>query len=67
MESRVAELEFKLAHQELSLEALTQSTLEQQRQIDELRIQIKYLKSLISQAGQAAVGLESDETPPPHY
>lgn len=67
MESRVEELEFKLAHQELSLEELTQSNLDQQKQLDELKIQIKYLKSLISQVGQSAVGSESDEPPPPHY
>lgn len=67
MESRVAELEFRLAHQELSIEELTQSNLAQQRQIDELKLQIRYLKSLISQAGQSAVVDESAEPPPPHY
>ncbi|HEA26313.1 MAG TPA: SlyX family protein [Ectothiorhodospiraceae bacterium] len=67
MESRVAELEFRLAHQELSIEELTQSNLDQQKQIDELKLQMRYLKSLISQAGQSAVGDESAEPLPPHY
>lgn len=67
MEPRIEELEFKLAHQELSLEELTQSYLDQQKQIDELKVQIKYLKSLIPQTGQSAVVNEADETPPPHY
>ena len=67
MESRVAELEFRLAHQELSMDELTHSNLDQQRQIEELKLQVKYLKSLISQVGQSAVGEESNETPPPHY
>ena len=67
MESRVTELEFRLAHQEVSMEELTQSNLAQQKQIDELKLQIKYLKSLISQSGQSAVAHESEETPPPHY
>ncbi len=67
MESRVAELEFRLTHQELSIEELTQSNLDQQRQIDELKVQIKYLKSLISQIGQTGVADESVDTLPPHY
>ncbi|MCW8825727.1 MAG: SlyX family protein [Gammaproteobacteria bacterium] len=67
MESRVAELEFRLTHQEVTLEELTQTNLDQQRQIEELKVQIKYLKSLINQSGKSAVGHESDETPPPHY
>ena len=67
MESRVAELEFKLAHQELSIDELTQSNLDQQKQIDELKVQIRYLKSLISQTGQSSMADQSQETPPPHY
>ncbi|MDH3354773.1 MAG: SlyX family protein [Chromatiales bacterium] len=67
MESRIAELEFKLAHQEFSIEELTLTNLAQQQQLDELKVQIKYLKSLISQRGQSAVAHESEETAPPHY
>ena len=67
MESRVAELEYRLAHQELSIDELTQTDLAQQKQIDELKVQIKYLKNLISQSGQSAMAGESEETPPPHY
>ena len=67
MESRVTELECRLAHQELSLEELTRSSLNQQKQIEELKLQVKYLKSLISQIGQSAVAHESEETLPPHY
>jgi len=67
VEYRVAELEFKLAHQELSIEELTQSNLDQQKQLDELKVQIKYLKSLISQMGQSAMAHESEESAPPHY
>ena len=67
MEPRVTELEFKLAHQELSIEELTQSNLDQQRQLDELKIQIRYLKSLISQMGESSIADASEEPLPPHY
>lgn len=67
MESRVAELEFRLTHQEHAIDELTQSNLHQQQQINELKLQIKYLKSLITQATQSAVAHESEETAPPHY
>lgn len=67
MESRLEDLEIRIAHQEVAIEELTQTNLSQQQQIEVLRVQIDYLKSLIKELTPSAVGPRSEETPPPHY
>ena len=67
MESRIEDLEIRSAHLEAEQEELTRSLLAQQQTIDELRVQIEYLKSLIKDLSPSAVGERADETPPPHY
>lgn len=67
MESRLEDLEIRIAYQEASLEELTRTTLAQQQRINELSVQIDYLKSLIKELTPSAVASRSEETPPPHY
>lgn len=67
MESRLEDLEIRIAHQELALEELTHTTLAQQRRINELTVQIDYLMSLLKELTPSAVAPRSEETPPPHY
>ncbi len=67
MESRLEDLEIRIAHQELALEELTRTTLAQQQRINELNVQIEYLRSLIKELTPSAVAPRSEETPPPHY
>jgi SlyX protein len=67
MESRFEDLEIRIAHQELALEELTRTTLAQQQRINELTVQIDYLKSLVKELSPSAVASRSEETPPPHY
>jgi SlyX protein len=67
MESRLEDLEIRIAHQEAALEELTQTTLAQQKQIEALNAQVDYLKSLLKELTPSAVAPRSEETPPPHY
>lgn len=67
MESRIEDLEIRSTHLEAEQEQLTRSLLAQQQTIDELRVQIEYLKSLIKDLSPSAVGERADEPPPPHY
>lgn len=67
MESRLEDLEIRIAHQEAAIEELTRTNLAQQQQIEALHVQIGYLKSLIKEMTPSAVAPRSEETPPPHY
>jgi len=67
VESRLTDLEIRLTHQEAALEELTQTVLEQDRLIVDLRGELEYLKGLLKDLAPSAVGPASEETPPPHY
>jgi len=67
MESRLEDLEIRIAHQELALEELTRTTLAQQQRINEQAVQIDYLMSLLKELSPSAVASRAEETPPPHY
>ena len=67
MESRIESLEIKISHLEMSVENLTQATLEQQKQIIEQSERIKYIMNMLNQLTPASIASESEETLPPHY
>jgi SlyX protein len=67
MESRLEDLEIRIAHQELALDELTRTTLAQQQRINEQAVQIDYLMSLLKELSPSAVASRAEETPPPHY
>ena len=67
MESRIEDLEIRSAHIEAEHEELTRTLLAQQKSIDELRVQIEYLKSMLKDLAPSAVASRAEETPPPHY
>jgi SlyX protein len=67
MESRLEDLEIRIAHQELALDELTRTTLAQQQRISEQAVQIDYLMSLLKELSPSAVASRAEETPPPHY
>ncbi len=61
---RLIEIETKLAFQDQALARLQETVIEQQRQIDRLKLLCDRLR------GKAAAGPEDDlsnEPPPPHY
>lgn len=67
MESRLEDLEIRIAHQDAALEELTRTTLVQQQRIEALAAQVEYLKSLLKELTPSAVAPQSEETLPPHY
>ncbi|MDH5785242.1 MAG: SlyX family protein [Chromatiales bacterium] len=67
METRIEELESRIAFQEAAIEELTQASLAQQKSIEGLQAQLDYLKSLVKDMAPSAVAPMSEETPPPHY
>ena len=67
MESRLVDLEIRIAHQDAALEELTRTTLAQQQRIEALAAQVDYLKSLLKELTPSAVAPRSEESPPPHY
>ncbi len=66
MESRLSELEAKLAFAEDLLDALDRRVYEQQRQIDELQDEVKALRKQVREFAPAAGDTPRDEVPP-HY
>lgn len=67
MDDRLVELEERFAHQELALDILTRTVLEQGRLLAALRDEIKTLRVQLREAASANMATEAEETPPPHY
>lgn len=66
-DSRVVELETRLAFQEHTLQALNDVVIRQQQQIEMLVREIQALKDRMRAAAPSPVGPLEDEKPPPHY
>ncbi|BAN50166.1 SlyX family protein [Metapseudomonas resinovorans] len=66
LETRIADLESRLAFQDDTIQALNDVLVEQQRVVDRLQLQLAALakrqEELLSQYGPG-----DDEAPPPHY
>ncbi len=67
-EQRLAELETQLAHQEATIQELSDAAAKQWDTIDELVIKMNDLKDRITALeGEAKFSTSADEAPPPHY
>ena len=64
-ETRLDDIEAKLAHQELALSDLNDVIYRQQQQLDQLENLCQQLLDRLQQLEQD--GEASDEAPPPHY
>lgn len=67
IDERVTELEERLMHQEVALEALSVASHRQQNQLDQIRDELKQIRQLLLQLSPGEVGHSADEPPPPHY
>jgi SlyX protein len=67
MEKRATELEIRLTHMEVTLEVLDTTIINQQSEIDRLKLQISILEKKLKSATESQLADEKDETPPPHY
>jgi SlyX protein len=67
MESRLEDLEIRLAHHELAIDNLTQTLLMQEQAMAQLQAELSHVKSMLRELSPSAVASAADETPPPHY
>ena len=67
LEQRIAELEMKSAFQEMAIEELNQSLIEQQFLIDKMQVQLRYLVNKLKDMQPSNIASQAEETLPPHY
>ncbi|KAE8176911.1 SlyX family protein [Photobacterium carnosum] len=67
LQSRLDELEMKLAFQEQTMDELNDALTKQQFMIDRMEIQLKFMVGKVKGMQTSNMADESEETPPPHY
>jgi len=67
MESRIIDLEARYAHQDVSIDELTQTVLRQQTRIEQITNELEQIKSLLQDLATPNIASPNEETPPPHY
>ncbi|OOF78945.1 SlyX protein [Rodentibacter caecimuris] len=67
LESRIAELEMKVAFQEQLLEELNQALVQQQFDMDKIQLQLRYVANKLKDFQPSNIASQAEETPPPHY
>jgi len=67
MEDRFIELETRISFQESTIHDLNDIITRQQKQIDDLNLQMELLKKRVQSIQPSNIKDESEETPPPHY
>ncbi|MCK4950219.1 MAG: SlyX family protein [Gammaproteobacteria bacterium] len=67
MESRIIDLETRYAHQEASIDELTQTVLRQQTRIEQMTNELEQVKSMLQDLATPNIASPHEETPPPHY
>lgn len=66
-EQRVAELETKIAYQEVSIQELDKAVIAMQKQIDDLEVCCQMLKERIKDINNLVPGHDVGNEKPPHY
>ncbi|SMY36841.1 MULTISPECIES: SlyX family protein [Photobacterium] len=67
LQSRLDELEMKLAFQEQTIDELNDALTKQQFLIDRMEVQLKFMVGKVKGMQTSNMADESEETPPPHY
>ncbi|CEO37951.1 SlyX protein [Photobacterium kishitanii] len=67
LQSRLDELEMKLAFQEQTIDELNEALTKQQFMIDRMEVQLKFMVGKVKGMQTSNMASESEETPPPHY
>jgi SlyX protein len=67
LSARMETLEIRLMHQEASIEALTQTLLQQEQLIRSQGTAIERIESMIHALSSTHTAAPGDEPPPPHY
>jgi SlyX protein len=67
MESRLTELETRVAFQDHALQELSDVVARQQREIDQLRLLLEALRAQLATLASSGTTHPREEPPPPHY
>ena len=67
METRIVELETRVAFQEHTLQELNTVVVRQQQELLALRRELEALRAQVRALAPAPVADRGEETPPPHY
>lgn len=67
LEHRLVEVEIRVAHQDAAIETLTQTLLEKDQLLRQLRSQLETLEQQIRLSASSNLASETEESPPPHY
>lgn len=67
LESKIDDLEYKVAYQEQTIETLNDALTEQQLQLSKIQEQMKFMVGKLKSMTTSNMADASEETPPPHY
>ncbi len=68
MQDQLDDLQARLTHQDLAIEALNEIVVRQERRLSELGEELQQLKQIMLELRLSPLGADAaDEPPPPHY